>query len=184
MEHTNARDADVQPRNSGIIAREEAWRIITRQNPRELLRMAYRARWHGADGLAVLDLRTGDVRPDYWAHAVDPQGCEHLITLCAMDPDEREALGILPEDLLRGGELADLRRQQAAAARTQKVGDASVTFAEVVAYLKESGISYEERYEETVLDAAEWLYHRDPEGRSKAIDEQLDAAYGHRGLVG
>ncbi len=164
-----------------IIAREEAWRIVIQQDPRELLRMAYRARWQGAHGLAVLDLRTGEVRPDYWSHVMCAEGCEDLITLCTFDPDIRRSLGLLPEDLLSEGELADLRQRSPAAEERLNVECMGMTFSEVKAYLQGRRISYEGRYEEAVLGIAEGCYDRD-RWREK-IREQLDAVYSHNGVV-
>ncbi len=167
--------------DGGIIARGEAQHIITQQEPRELLRMAYRARWQGAHGLAVLDLRTGEVRPDYWSHAMCADGCEDLITLCTFDPDVRQSLGVLPEDLLSEEELADLRKRSPAAEERLKVESVGMTFSEVEEYLQSRGVSYEGRYEETVLNVAEQCYDRDR--WREEIREQLDAAYRHHGAV-
>ncbi len=174
-----AREGEVP--NERIISRGKAWHIIVQQEPRELLRMSYRARWQGADGLAVLDLRTGEVRPDYWSHAMCADDCEKLITLCTFAPNVRQSLGLLPQDLLSEEELADFRQRSPAAQERLQVESVVMTFSDVEEYLRGRGVSYEGRYEETVLDAAEQCHDR---GRwREEIQDQLDAAYRHHGAV-
>lgn len=166
----------------GLIPREEADRIIRAQDPEDLIRMAWREAYPNLaadiDGLAVLDLSTGEVTPEAVAEGhAEGFGDGRCLTLYECPAQLKASRSHPPvEELLSEGEVreVELRAREDGGGSATGDEDPLTAYGYARIYLQEKGERIEDREEDAFV---RWALRERPVSGAVALARRLYDAY-------